>query len=554
MNLNEYKNNLLFVPLGGSSEIGMNANLYQYKGKWIMIDLGIGFADKLQMPGVDIMVPDLDFIIKRRKDLLGIFVTHAHEDHYGGFPAWWEELRCPVYTTAFTADCLRAKLEPYGLHEMVPINVVNSGDTVEVGPFSVEFVNLTHSIPEMQSLIVRTEKGTVVHTGDWKIDDDPVVGSLCDKKRLEEIGNKEKVLAMVCDSTNVLAKGHSQSEGDLVESLTEIVAKCQKFVIVTLFASNVARVYTIAKAAMASGRKVVVMGRSLWRIIDVAMKNGYLPDVKFYTPQQATGIPRDKMVLLCTGCQGENRAALSRIAEDDVDEQFRLTEGDTVIFSSKIIPGNDLRIFGLFNKLALKNVNVISESNALVHVSGHPCQEELKYMYDIVKPVSAVPVHGEPIHILEHARQAKKWGVKCSVRPQNGSIVDIDVTESKVIGSVHSGYFGVDGNVLLDPNGEVISMRRSLFTAGIILIVVVLSSNEMQMMKAPFVIAPGALDRKLDSDIMDKIVREVEGVFMGGKRIRNVGAAAKAVKSSVRSICRTDIGKEPFIHVQVEIV
>ncbi|MDX5495868.1 MAG: ribonuclease J, partial [Wolbachia endosymbiont of Nomada marshamella] len=346
MNIN--KNEFLFLPLGGVGRIGMNVSLYHYQGKWIMIDLGVGFADET-MPGVELLIADVDFIAQRKKDLLGIIITHAHEDHCGAVPHLWEELQCPIYTTKFTVNFLREKLKEFRLEDTVPVKEVDINGSTNLGPFTVEFINITHSIPEANSILISTEMGSALHTGDWEFDPKPVVGLTSNIERLKEIGDKGDLLAAICDSTNILSKHHPESEGEIYNNIYNIIKRSKKLVAVSLFASNVARIETISQAAKALNRKVVLLGRSLWRIVKVAQDSGYLTDSpQFLEAKEAVNFPREKLVLLCTGCQGEPLAATSRLANKS-HQAFKMQQGDTMIFSSKIIPGNETRAHNMLN-------------------------------------------------------------------------------------------------------------------------------------------------------------------------------------------------------------
>ncbi|MDG2033350.1 MAG: ribonuclease J, partial [Rhodospirillales bacterium] len=427
---------LLFVPLGGTEEIGMNFNLYGLgvpdQHDWLIIDLGITFGDD-STPGVDVIVPDPAFIKERRKNLLGIVLTHGHEDHIGAVPYLWRKFRCPVYATPFTAALLRKKMEMDDADSSIDIIEVPLKEKFNVGPFSLELITLTHSMPEPNALAVRTPLGTIFHTGDWKFDPDPVIGEVSDFERLQALGD-EGVLASIGDSTNVFVDGVSGSEAPLRENLTEIIGKCTGQVAVACFASNVARLQTIFEAATANGRTVCFVGRSLWRINAAARETGYLTDLPpFLEASQAIDLAKDQVLYICTGSQGEPRAALTRIAAGD-HRDVTLGDGDTVIFSSRIIPGNDRAIGRLQNRLAMKGVQIISENNDSVHVSGHPARDELIKMYQMIRPQIAIPVHGEPRHLLKHVALAKQCQVPETVLVQNGSIVRLAPGPAGIVG------------------------------------------------------------------------------------------------------------------------
>src|SRR5713101_2376250 len=420
----EDPNALFFVALGGAGEIGMNLNLYGYAGDWLMLDCGVTFGDDSQ-PGLEVVMPDPAFIVERRDRLLGIVATHAHEDHIGAIPYLWTQLRCPIWATPFTASLLREKLVEAGLADRVKINVVPMSGRFTIGPFDLELITLTHSIPEPNAVVIRTSAGTVLHTGDWKLDPEPLIGSPTDEARLRAVGD-EGVLAIVCDSTNALKVGHSGSEGELRHSLTELVGRYGRRVAVACFASNVARLATIAHAARAHDRDVALVGRSLWRIEKAAREHGYLADVpRFLTEDEAGYVPREKILLICTGSKGEPRAALARIARED-HPNITLDEGDVVIFSSRIIPGNEKPIARLHNELVRLGIDIVTEADHFVHVSGHPAQDELVRMYQMIRPKIAIPVHGEARHLAAHADLALRCQVPEALVIANGDLVRLD--------------------------------------------------------------------------------------------------------------------------------
>ena len=551
--IKKHKNDLLFIPLGGANEIGMNVNLYQYKGKWLMIDLGAGFTDEA-FPGVDLMVAEINYISKQKDNLLGIVLTHAHEDHLGAVQYLWNELRCPIYATRFTANFLRSKLKETDLLKQMKIIEIEPKSFTEIGPFTIETVPLTHSTPEMQAVVVRTELGNVFHTGDWKFDHNPLVGEANDKLYLSKLG-AEGMLALIGDSTNVFNDTHSGSEGDLRESLTGLIKGCKKSVVVTTFASNVARIETIIRAAEAAGRKIVVAGRSLWRIIEAAQASGYLLDIpEIFNPDQVGQTKREKLLIMATGCQGEPLAAVTKMANSS-HPQLKLSPGDTVIFSSKIIPGNEKKIFKLLNLLISQKIEVCTEKEHFVHVSGHPSQAELKLMYELISPQIAIPVHGELMHLHEHSRLAKLWGVPETVQVVNGDVVRLAPGPAQVIDKVESGYLGIDGNFLLPANSYILKMRRRMQESGIVLIVLML--NERNFLTMPPVIkAPGVLDSEEDMEIFAKMSKEVhkslETLIKSepSKKHRN-DVVENAVRSALRRVLKKEVGKSPVIDVEL---
>jgi ribonuclease J len=449
---------LYFVSLGGAGEIGMNLNLYGYAGDWLIVDCGVTFGDDSQ-PGVDVVMPDPGFIVERRDRLLGIVATHAHEDHIGAIPYLWTQLRCPIWATPFTAALLRAKLAEAGLLERVRINTVPLSGRFAIGPFDLELVTLTHSIPEPNGVVLRTPAGTVFHTGDWKFDPEPLIGQSTDEAALRRLG-EEGVLAMICDSTNALRPGSSGSEALLRTSLIDLVGRYDARVAVACFASNVARLETIACAAAAHGRQVALVGRSLRRIDKAARETGYLRDLpRFLTEEEAGYIPRDKILLICTGSQGEPRAALARIARED-HPNVVLEDGDAVIFSSRIIPGNEKAIGRLQNALARLGVEIVTELDEFVHVSGHPARDELVRMYQLVQPRIAIPVHGEARHLIAHARLAADCQVHQPLVIENGDMIRLASGNAAIVDEVPVGRLTSDGKTLLPLDGAALKERR----------------------------------------------------------------------------------------------
>jgi ribonuclease J len=463
---------LLFLPLGGSGEIGMNMNLFCYGGKWLMVDCGISFADTY-LPGIDLIMPDTKFIEEKRDDLLGIIITHAHEDHVGAIAYLWPKLRCPIYATPFTMTLLKSKLTEAGLIEQVTIIEVPLGGNVTLEPFIVDFVTLTHSIPEPNALKITTPAGVIFHTGDWKLDPDPLVGEASCEKTLKAIGDGG-VLAMICDSTNVFNTGGTGSERTVRDNMTQILQGKKGKIIVTTFSSNIARMETLAKVSVATGRKLCLIGLSLKRNLQAARNAGYLLDFPdFIDEEQASKISKDKIFYICTGCQGEARAAMSRIISGG-NRHIKFSRGDTVVFSSKIIPGNDLQIARLHNALIEVGVEVITEKESFVHVSGHPGQKELKSMYGWIKPEIAVPVHGEIRHMTRHAEFATALGINQSIVPHNGAVIRLAPGKVQIIGKTHSGRFAVDGRFVLPDDNEAIVIRRRILYNGAIVVSAVL--------------------------------------------------------------------------------
>lgn len=545
---------LAFVALGGAGEIGMNLNLYGYgrppEGhQWLMVDLGVTFGDG-SIPGVDVITPDPAFIVQRRDRLLGLVLTHAHEDHLGAVPYLWQRLGCPIWATPFTISILTRKLREAGLDGQVPIHTVPLGGHVTIGPFDIELVTVTHSIPEPNALAIRTPLGTIVHTGDWKFDPAPVVGPLSDEEALRKLGD-EGVLAIVCDSTNVFTPGVSGSEAELEKTLTDLIGESEGRVAVACFASNVARLETIAKAAAASGRDVVLAGRSLRRMDEAARENGYLAGTRAFLDEDAAGwLPRERTVIICTGSQGEPRAALSRIAAGD-HPRVELEDGDTVIFSSRVIPGNEIAIGKLQNDLVRRGIEIITWRDHHVHVSGHPARDELMKMYQLVRPRIAVPVHGELRHMLEHADLAEDCQVQQAVVAENGGMIRLAPGRAEIIGQVPVGRLAVDGNRIVPIDGALVRDRNRAIYHGSAVVTVVLDKkgrvrDEVQVSTLGVMEAgdEGALG----------VVREtVEEIIVALPAVKRADDAAvkEAVRIAVRRVFRDRFDKRPVTSVHL---
>jgi ribonuclease J len=466
-----HSDELVLLPLGGAGEIGMNFNAYGFgppdERKWIVVDCGVLFGRETDTPGIDIIMPDIRFLEERSEDVLGIVLTHAHEDHIGAIGHLWPLLQCPMYATPFTARLMEDKLAEAGLQDRVKTRVVPLGGRITLGPFDIEFHSITHSIPEPNALVIRTPLGTVMHTGDWKLDPDPLIGEATDEAAFRKIGD-EGVLAMVCDSTNALVQGHSGSEGEVKKGLTELIGTLKGKVAVTGFASNLARLQSVAEAAQVHGRKVALVGRSMHRITGAARETGYLDDFpSLIGEDEAAQLPDNRVLYLCTGSQGEPRAALARIARGD-HPTVQLGEGDAVIFSSRIIPGNDIAIHELHNQLSALGVEVLTVEDHFVHVSGHPCRDELSEMYRWVRPQIAVPVHGELRHMSEHARLARSLQVPQAVVVQNGDMLRLAPGRAMVIDEVPAGRVYMDGRVMTEADAGLTRHRRAMAFAGFI--------------------------------------------------------------------------------------
>jgi ribonuclease J len=555
---NNKSDEFVFLPLGGLGEIGMNAALYGFgpkaRRKWILVDLGVAFAGP-DLPGIELILPDIAFAQSIRKDLLGLVITHAHEDHIGAIAHLWPRLGCPVYATRFAASLLEARrLSEPGAPD-VPLHVVGAGAKLELGPFSVEFVPVAHSIPESCSLAIRTPLGTVVHTGDWKIDPGPVVGWQTDEARFKAIGD-EGVLALICDSTNILREGVSPSESDVAVKLRELIATATGRVLVTTFASNVARLRTVAEAAAAVGRSCVLVGRSMERVVEVARECGHLDGLPpFLGPDAYARLPRDKIVVLATGSQGESRAAMARIA-DDTHPGVKLAPGDLVIFSSRPIPGNEKSINQILNGLARQGIEVITDRDGLVHASGHPRRDEVRRMYDWVRPQLAIPAHGEAVHIAEHAKFALAHGAQTVIKATNGDVVLLAPGAPGLIDEAPHGRLYTDGNIIVSSDDEALSQRNKLAFAGVISVGLAMTSKG-DVAGDPDVVMAGVPARTREGKSMDQIVdRAIFDTLdtMPKPRRRDADAVSESIEKAIRSAVRNAWGKRPVVHVLVMTV
>ncbi|CAN5313621.1 ribonuclease J [soil metagenome] len=539
------KNELLFLALGGSGEIGMNVNLYGTQGKWVMVDLGLTFADP-GYPGVDLILPDLSFIEDRRKDLLGIVLTHGHEDHIGAIPYLAADLGVPLYATPFTAGLIRLKLEEEGLSKSVKLHVIQNEGSFQLGPFGFRYMPLAHSIPEGNALVIDTPYGRIFHTGDWKLDDRPLLGVPSTPEQLTAVGDSG-VLALVCDSTNVFNDKASGSEGDVRTGLMEVVAAAKGRVLVTTFASNAARVQTLGEVAKATGRTVCVAGRSLDRIISTAKSAGYLRD---FPPtvdwDEAMGLPRNKVMIIATGGQGEARAALARVAFDS--HPIKLSEGDTVIFSSKQIPGNEIAIGRIQNALAAKRILMVTDRQAEVHVSGHPGRPELQAMYKWIRPEILLPVHGEMRHMAEQARLGIAEGIPRAVLQSNGDLIRLAPGAPKLLGRETAGRLVLDGDVILPADGSTINERRKLGLHGQISIAVAID-RKGGLIGSPTVRLQG-IPVEEDRDVFIAEAEREAGAA-ASKGPREIEALRERIRLSVRRTATKWTGKKPIVDVLI---
>jgi ribonuclease J len=548
----------VFLALGGLGEIGMNAYLYGFgppdARKWMMVDCGITFPEGEFDPGIDVILPDVRFIEENRSDLAGIVITHAHEDHIGAVIELWPRLKAPVYATPFTAGMLKAKLAEHGRGLEIPITVIPLDSKFDVGPFGVELFSLTHSIPEMSALAIRTQLGTVFHTGDWKLDATPTIGAPADAARLAKLG-EEGVLALFIDSTNAFREGISPSEQDVSRSLADIVKGAKKRVAVTTFSSNVARVKGVADAAHAAGRQLVVAGRALHRVIEVAREAGYLPQgFRHLDQDQFTYIDRHDIVLLCTGSQGEPRAALARIAEDEHPE-ISLDKGDLVIFSSRTIPGNEKAVGRIQNNLARAGCDILTDADALVHVSGHPRRDELRQMYRWIRPQIAVPMHGEARHLKAQAELAREMGVKTVFTLTDGEILRI-APEPAVIDDAPVGRLFRDGRLLVPEADGPVRDRRKLSIVGIVVVSLVVS-RKGAVLGEPLAVLDGLPEETADGEeMLDVVLDAVDGTLRSipQHNRKNPDALAESIRRSVRAAVNDVWGKKPICKVIVNVV
>ncbi|WP_296599810.1 ribonuclease J [Phenylobacterium sp.] len=548
---------LVFLPLGGSNEIGMNFNLYGFgpahDRKWIVVDLGVTFGDQTT-PGVEVILPDPEYIEEYAHRILGIVLTHAHEDHIGAVAWLWPRLKAPVYATPFTAFILREKLREADLLDEVAITEVPLGGSIELGPFQLDLITLTHSIPEPNGLAIKTPLGTILHTGDWKIDPDPLLGDVTDAAAIRKLGD-EGVLAMVCDSTNVFVDGHAGSEADVRIAMTNLIAGLKGKVAVACFASNVARMDSVIRAAEAAGRRVCLAGRSMHRMAAAAKSVGLMQDIQpFLDDTEAKHLPESKVLYLCTGSQGEPRAALARIA-DGTHPHVKLGSGDAVVFSSRVIPGNEIPIRNLQNKLTEGGVRLYTErDHPGIHVSGHPCRDELAEMYAWARPTIAVPTHGERRHLMEHAAFARDLQVPQQVTPRNGDMVRLAPGRAEIIDEVPSGRLFVDAGVLTPENGEALRERRHAAFNGMLAVSVVLDGRG-KIASGPQVRAlglPTEDDDHLD-EVLDELADEAEAAIkrLKGEEKELDDSIETAISRAVKKASQRIWGRRPVVETTV---
>ena len=548
------KEELIFCPLGGSGEIGMNMNLYAYgkedNQKWIIVDMGVTFADDT-IPGVDLIMPDPGFIIDKKEDLLGIVLTHAHEDHIGAVAHIWPELKCKLYATPFTASLLTEKFKEKKIDISSFLKIVPLNSQIKLGAFEIDFVTLTHSILEPNGLSIKTPLGTILHTGDWKIDPNPLIGNKIDEEKLKKIGNSG-VSAMICDSTNIFSPGRAGSESDVRDSLLRIMEAKTKRVLVTSFASNVARMETIFYCAKKTGRSICLVGRSMHRIYKAAKKCGYLKGlIEPLEPRDAKKVSKNKILYLATGSQGEPMGAMNRIVNGSHPDVF-LEEGDCVIFSSKIIPGNEKKLYNLQNQIVRNNIEIISEENAFVHVSGHPNRDDLKDMYKWVKPKSIIPVHGEHRHMQEHVSFAKEMQIPKTLLIENGDIIKLlPGNAPQIIDKAPSGRVYLDGSINVETDSQSIKDRKNLSINGYLEITLLVANNGK--IKKPIISFRGIPENQNNEpfifDMEDEIFNICRTFSMENKNQQK--NLIETIKQNCRRIVREKTGKKPFTNINI---
>lgn len=540
------KDDFWFLPLGGADEIGMNLNLFGHDGHWIIIDVGVTFHDRL---GVEIITPDIKFLLENNIKISAIVVTHAHEDHIGAIPYMWPLLNCPIYATPFTSTIIRQKISEKDWGPRVEIHDIDLCGRFSIGPFEFEYVTLTHSIPEPNALIMTTPLGRIVHTGDWKIDPTPLIGNPSDLKRLEEVGN-EGVLALICDSTSVFCDGESGSEADVREELTKLIGQYpDKRITVTCFASNLARIETIALAAQTFGRKVILLGRSLLRMTEAARKNGYLEGIaEFAEEVQANNFPHEKVLFISTGSQGEPRAALARIAAGS-HPRVKMNDHDVVIFSSRMIPGNEKSIGVMQNQLVRQNVTVVTATEKNIHVSGHPARNDLRLMYRLTKPKIVIPVHGEARHLQEQGFLAKSEGVEIVITPTNGSLISLDPKNPRILEEVPFGRCFWEGGRLLSVESSIFRDRTRLSQEGVVFITIRLN-KQGTLAGHPYVSFCGLVERGENTEKLNKnIVRAISQAL--NENMRKDDVRRQVIGQSVRRVFAQHYGRKPMTYVHI---
>jgi len=553
------QNELVFAPLGGIGEIGMNLSIYGFgddrRRQWIIVDCGVSFASEEHLPGIDLILPDIRYLIEERKNILALVLTHGHEDHMGALIDLWPQLKVPIYATPFTAALFEARRASEQGAPEIPVQVVPVGGHLSIGPFTIDFINVAHSIPESNALAIGTPVGTVVHTGDWKIDPTPPIGGVTDAARLTALGDAG-VLALVGDSTNAIREGRSPSEADVAKTLGELIRTAPRRVAVTTFASHVGRLRAVADAARAAEREVVVVGRAMERVVQVARETGYLDGVQDFRGVESYGyLPPEKVVALCTGSQGEPRAALARIAEDEHPE-VTLTRGDRVIFSARPIPGNEKAIAQVINGLVAQGVEVITDRTHLVHVSGHPRRDELRDMIKWVRPKILIPAHGEALHLAEHAELARRAGVPQVLLCRNGDLVRLAPDTAEIIDELPSGRLYKDGSLLIEADARTVAARRRLGFSGVVSVAIAVN-DKGALAAYPEVEVIGLPETDAAGTPLGEIARRaVDETFetLPKPRRRDPDELAESLRRAVRAAIAERWGKKPICHVHVLVV
>ena len=543
------KKDFIFLPLGGSSEIGMNSNLYHYEDNWIMVDLGISFADET-MPGVDILLPDIDFIVQRRDKLKGIFLTHGHEDHMGAIQYIWDKLRVPIYGSAFTIALLKKKLKDIGLLNNVELIILNEDKEINLGPFKIKPISITHSIPDPLSLSITTESGTVFHTGDWKFDNNPKVGAKTNLDNLKSIGDKG-VLAIVGDSTNSFVEGKTQSENDAYEGLKSVIKSSNGRIVITCFASNVARIKSIIEASIENNKKVFIAGRSLNRAIEAANEVGYRVEGIEKSFKNLENFSHNNAVIIAGGSQGETRSTMTRIANSQ-HEQIKLKPGDTAIFSSSKIPGNELAIERVHNALLKNGIKVITDEDELVHVSGHPGKDDIIKLYNLIKPQISIPVHGTSRHLREHCEIAENCGVSLSIQPENGSVIKLSGNSPSIIYQIPTKSSVPDGNQIIKSDSSIFSTRRRLLWNGSISVVLAFDFDldlHLPIKLSHNGITEGKGELEWVSEVKDDIEETVYS--LSKNQLIDDKIIEDKVRSSIRSVTKLFFNIKPLIDVHI---
>lgn len=559
INLKEIKDKFLFVVIGGCDAIGTNFYLYHYNGHWIGIDYGFGFADKLKTPGVEILLPNLSFLEINKIKLDALIITHSHEDHIGGVCEMYKRLNCPIYCTTFAKNFLKVDaLEMPVAPNLKVVEIKNNKKQFKVADFELEFINLTHSTIEAQGVYIKTKKGSVFHTGDWKFDDAPVLGQPSDKKRIKEICEKEPLSVLISDSTNCMKDNPNKSESILLDGLTKIVAKKKNMVVITTFASNISRIHTIYQVAEKTGRRLVLAGRSMEKIVGIAQESGYLDDIDYLDSKDARKMPRNKLLVLATGCQGEINATMSKLATNK-HPFLRLQQKDCVIFSSKVIPGNELDVEEIINNLIMKNVEIITEKDNLTHVSGHAYRSDLKEMYELTKPLNFIPMHGDWLLLHEHTKFAKSCGIKNVITPKNGSVIEINGNTITHLGDFESNAICLDGTRLLEENSKIFKDRKAISNDGFIYCSVVLTKKGT-LATSPDIRTIGLFDFnnhehiKAMKEIAQCILPCIKTKIFNKANTKMIDVLSEKIKEELVKQTQARTGKVPIIDVVLHII